>query len=321
MVLAFLKDYANIVRSKRFLQKQANDIKTFGENNVRRKNVSDELLDAFTPYRRASQKKCTLSDSKYFITKYEQETGNEYLPLNWSNLTEEEKIDFIVKDRYSKLVSHKIMNKIHREKDEHLFSLDSEGNIVFYKKGNDSHCSGFVPENGTSVHNHTGFQMQVLQNDELDYVMQREPKLMGSIAFSGEDIKESFVSGERRAFVVDAMNNRFVMEISRKIREMNPFARLQEAIPSMGIISKGDKATMYVWNLKFTENDERIEKAFKIATEYKNKKGTADFSEEKYKELVGNLALTKAKALPDFTWREEILKELGKECGFKFKEV
>ena len=189
IALKLIENMTNSIKSKsvKFLSKQAKDIEIFGEKLVERKGISDELLETLTPFRRLSKKPATLSDTKYFITKFETETGKEYLPINWNQFSEAEKLDFIVKDRYSKLVSHKIMSHIKSEKAEHFYGLDKEGNIVFFQKGNQTHCNGEVPVDGTTIHNHPGYQRKYLDIDEIESVQQHNPELLGSIAHGGED--------------------------------------------------------------------------------------------------------------------------------------
>ena len=94
-----------------YSQRQATDIAKYGEKQIERIGVTDEILQKFTPHRRLSNKPCTLKnpkDYKYYISKYEKEMGEEYLPKDWVSLNDAQKYDFIVKDRYSRLVSKKL---------------------------------------------------------------------------------------------------------------------------------------------------------------------------------------------------------------------
>lgn len=122
-----------------YLLKQFNDIKLF---DFARKfpNVSDNILDKYTPYRRLSNKPSALSDNKYFIDKFEKDATNE-LPKIWHKMTDSQKVDFIVKNRYEKLVSNKIMNDIKNSKVENSFILSTDGKIKYYGTSNSStHC-------------------------------------------------------------------------------------------------------------------------------------------------------------------------------------
>ena len=92
------------------IEKQAKNIECFGKAR-QYPNVKAEVLEKYTPFRRLSKKPCTLSDSEYFIDKFEKECRGE-IPKLWGDMSNEQKVDFIVKNRYEKLVSNKIMNSI-----------------------------------------------------------------------------------------------------------------------------------------------------------------------------------------------------------------
>lgn len=131
------KVFETIKQSKKFFSRQAKQIEAYGEKKmVARLGVSDEMINVFTPFRRTSNKPCTLSDNKWFIERFENTRGTEYLPSNWSELTDADKIDYIVKDRYSSLVANKIMNTIKDEPIEHGFGINKNGEIVFHDFGN-----------------------------------------------------------------------------------------------------------------------------------------------------------------------------------------
>lgn len=70
----------SIVSMSKYLVRQAKQVATFGEKTVERNGVTKEILDDITPFRRLSGKKGTLSDPKYFIEKFENETGSNFLP-------------------------------------------------------------------------------------------------------------------------------------------------------------------------------------------------------------------------------------------------
>ncbi len=77
-------------KSAKFLAKQAKDIELFGEKQVLREGVTDDMLQAFTPFRRLSKKSCSLSEQKYFIEQYEKSANQ--LPHNWAELPETQKL-------------------------------------------------------------------------------------------------------------------------------------------------------------------------------------------------------------------------------------
>lgn len=149
----FFNSYSR--KPNNYLLKQFNDIKLF---DFARKfpNISDDILDKYTPYRRLSNKPSALSDNKYFIYKFEKDATNE-LPKMWNKMTDIQKVDFIVKNRYEKLVSNKIMNDIKNSKVENSFILSTDGKIKYYGTNNSStHCP--VPpdlaKDSVVIHNH-----------------------------------------------------------------------------------------------------------------------------------------------------------------------
>lgn len=98
------------VKPAKYASRQLDDVFKFGRTR-QYPNVSEEILDKYTPFRRLSKKKCTLSDSAYFINKFEKESPLE-IPKIWAQMSDADKIDFIVKNRYEKLLSYRIMNDI-----------------------------------------------------------------------------------------------------------------------------------------------------------------------------------------------------------------
>ena len=140
IALKFLEEAIQHIKPKsvKFMQRQTKDIQLFGGKNLDRVGVSDEMLEVLTPFRRLSNKKCTLSDPKYFITKFEKELGTSRLPQNWQKMSEAEKVDYIVKDRYSRLVADNIMNNLKNEPIEHHFSLNQDGDIISHDIGNET---------------------------------------------------------------------------------------------------------------------------------------------------------------------------------------
>ena len=201
-----------------YSQRQATDIAKYGEKQVERINVTDEMLQKFTPHRRLSNKPCTLKnpkDYKYYISKYEKEMGEEYLPKDWANLTEAQKYDFIVKDRYSRIVSNKIMANIQHENLEHCYVLNKDGDITGYSLG-DLH-SATVPKtefDGTTIHNHPHNLDQLGFNDLEVKISPKEfckntPKSM--TPHSSADIVNGYVIGGKH-YVVDSNGNKFLLQ-------------------------------------------------------------------------------------------------------------
>ena len=248
--------------------RQAANIAKYGEKEVARSGVTDEILDSITPCRRLSARKCELSDPKYFIEKFERETGEDFLPQNWSTLSTEDKVDYIVKDRYSKLVSHKIMGKIKAEPEEHLYLLNKDGDIVHYSKGNSGYCEDAVVNGGTSVHNHPGYLLTAYSPNELKHIERLFPdRLKGVTPFSESDITCA-LTGNETAFVVDSQGHKFMFKPSQT--SLNTSERL-----------KSD--TRFCLDLRFLGQDAFPAEAKQIA------------NIEKCNELLGKLEAFQAK--------------------------
>lgn len=310
-----------IQKSVKFLSKQADDIARYGKNNVERVNVTDEMLNTFTPFRRLSQKPCTLSDPKHFIAKFEGEMGQDFLPLNWSKLSEAQKVDYIVRDRYSKLVSHKIMNEIKHEPIEHGFALNPKGDIVHYSGGNTTHCSIRVPENGISIHNHPG-STQILDSDEIELLQKYRPASLHAVPQGGEDLMEGFKLGERAGYVVDSLGNKFVVEPSTKVLEKGVLERMQHIGRLTGDMNKADMLTLMVHNNRATEQGKLVDSIYEEAMNYSKLKGTPQYNDERW--LQYRVDFTEAKynqRYLDLSWREEFLTEAGDIFGFRFKRI
>lgn len=310
-----------IQKSVKFLSKQADDIARYGKNNIERVNVTDEMLDTFTPFRRLSQKPCTLSDPKHFIAKFEGEMGQDFLPLNWSKLSEAQKVDYIVRDRYSKLVSHKIMNQIKHEPIEHGFALNPKGDIVHYSGGNTTHTSVRVPENGISIHNHPGSE-RMLDIDEIALLQKCRPTSLHSVPQGGEDLMQTFCTGERASYVVDSLGNKFVLEPSTKVLQMNEYDRIVSIDEFVGGLNQGDIKAQAIQSLRKNEQLKLIDNIYEEAMKYSELKGTPQYNDERW--LQYRVDFTEAKyneRYPDLSWREELLTEAGDIFGFRFKRV
>jgi hypothetical protein len=311
-----------VIKGAKFLTKQAGDITKYGMKKVSRSNVSEEMLNCFTPFRRTSQKPCSLSDPAYYISKFEAAQGKDYLPMNWSKMTEAQKTDYIVKDRYSKLVANKIMNKIKSEPMEHGFALNPDGDIVYYSAGDSTHCTISVPEKGISIHNHPGSFSSLLDEAEIELIRKYKPTSLTSVPHGGEDLMHSFVEGERASYVVDSLGNKFVVEPSAKILEMSPFNRMNYISEVSTGINKGDVAIVSIHKKYAAEKAAKVDKIYEEAVEYAKLKGTPQFDEAKYLQYQVDFAEAKYKErYPDLSWREEVLEESGKVLGFKFRKI
>jgi len=132
-----------IQNGSKYLARQARDIAIYGEKKVTRtSDVTENLLEKFTPHRRLSKKPCTLSDNQYFLDKFESST-KEGLPKvdNWDSLSVEEKIDYIVKSRYRSLLANKIMDAVKHKPIEHNIMLSENGEILSHNIGDSKHVN------------------------------------------------------------------------------------------------------------------------------------------------------------------------------------
>ena len=230
IVFKFIQEIAKAVKPKsaKFLAKQAKDIEIFGEKEVYRVGVPDDMLQAFIPFRRLSKRTCSLSDPKYFIEQYEKNT--KVLPQNWKELTEAQKVDLIVKERYEQLVANKIMNSVKDEPVEHSFSLASDGEILSHDVGTDIHVdhingqkredflavckkfgfnvkgSEYTPHSAVHVHPRGGF---ILHDKLIKYMNSKNINIPQFYApFSGGDLRKYCGWGEI-GYVVDSSGNKF----------------------------------------------------------------------------------------------------------------
>ena len=125
--------------ANRYLRNQQQDIAAYGQKVVDRVGVKKEFIQEFTPNRRLSRKPSgtNMSDPDWFLKEYESAVKQDLnLIVEWDNLSVEEKLDYIVKFRYRRLVANKIFNKIKNEGKEHHFLLGENGEIIAYDKGN-----------------------------------------------------------------------------------------------------------------------------------------------------------------------------------------
>lgn len=200
-------------KPQKFLAKQVRDIEVFGTRHYKDGNVPAEIIEKYTPFRRLSKKTCTLSDSKYFIEKFENDNKNE-IPKLWSKMSEGQKVDFIVKNRYEKLVSNKIMNNISKSRVEEAFGLTTDGQIRYYGNYHSSrHCPGAENSNLISIHNHP-IQFGI------DYTKEEYKAINQSFhPFSQNDILHSIK--RPKAYVVDMNRNKYSLIPNKKLQ--NPY--------------------------------------------------------------------------------------------------
>ena len=206
--LKSFSEFSNLFRGKpaKYLAKQYNDIRIFGTAR-QYPNVSDAVLNKYTPFRRLSKKPCTLSDSNYFIDRFEREATSE-LPSLWSSMTKEAKVDFIVKNRYEKLVSNKIMNDIKNSKVEKSFILSPDGKIKYYGTYNSStHCpvDPVLAKDSIFIHNHP---RQFVQNNVWSYADLPQVNA-NSRPFSISDTVNGIARRVKKEYVVDAKGVKF----------------------------------------------------------------------------------------------------------------
>lgn len=185
----------------KYLAKQYDDIQRFGAAR-QYPNVSEDVLNMYTPMRRLSKKPCTLSDPELAITKFEAECSNE-IPVLWSTMSKEAKVDFIVKNRYEKLVSNRIMNDIKNSRVEKSFILSTDGKIKYAGTCNSStHC--LVPpelaKDSVCIHSHP---VQFVQNNTWTYADLPQVNA-NSRPFSASDLVNGIARREKKAYVVDA---------------------------------------------------------------------------------------------------------------------
>ena len=188
-------------KSTKYLAKQYDDIQRFGTAR-QYPNVAEDILNKYTPFRRLSKKPCTLSDSNYFINKFEKESANE-LPSLWTTMSEKAKVDFIVKNRYEKLVSHKIMRDIQHSPVERSFILSTDGKIKYAGTLNSStHCdtpSGLLKDS-ILIHNHP---RQFVKSDYWTYAELPQVNA-NSRSFSIVDIVNTIAERGKKSYVVEA---------------------------------------------------------------------------------------------------------------------
>lgn len=228
---------------QKYFEREKKDIKQYGRHKCVRYGVTDETLEKFTPFRRLSNKPCSMSDPDYYINKF-GETTKESLPSldNWDNLSKEEKGDLIVKSRYRRLVAQRIMNNSIDDV-EHSYSIGENGSIMAYDKGEDEHVNiknykkaskkaeikrqsrseqpfaHIIAESPvTAVHNHPSayktFEKDFGQEKLMEYGINQK---IEEHPFSSEDIIGD-VNRRTDSYVIDTNKNKYYFSS----RKMNP---------------------------------------------------------------------------------------------------
>ncbi len=308
----------------KYLTRQAKQITKYGEKSVERTSVTDNMLNELTPFRRLSNKKGVLSDSNYFVKKFETETGNRFLPQNWSSLSTEEKLDYIVKDRYSKLVSHKIMGKIKDNPEEHLYLLNKDGDIAHYSKGDMGFCDDAAIKGGTSIHNHPGYLKTMYSKEEVEYLQKHHPeKLKGVTPFSDGDIRVSLSNGEKSAYVIDSQEHKFLFKPRQDIAN-SPEKLKEDSRLAIDLIFLGEDAfpRMEIQNAKIHKSNEALAKFEEF--EAKQKKWGRLFYSNKAKNRLWENYLnekTEALSMKPFEKINKGLKELSEKFGHKYEQL
>lgn len=204
-----MSNFSAAIKNVKYMLRQSKDVAAFGRKTVVRENVSNEFLDTITPFKRISNKPTSLTDPKWFISKFEQETGSNFLPLNWATMSEAEKVDLIVHRRYSKLVSNKIMNKIKDNDVEHLYSLDKDGEIIGFSSGvSDGVGQSIIPGTRTTIHNHPNNWIPKSEIDAIGRPIAKESHSYGDVSSS--------VINNIDSYVVDWQGSKFLLEPAQK---------------------------------------------------------------------------------------------------------
>ena len=209
----------NFAVKNKYLLRQNTDMFIYGKKSVERVGISDDLLNEITPFRRLSNKPVRLSEPEYFILNFEEERGKKYLPLEWEELSDDKKIDYIVHDRYSELVANKLMRKIQPEDLEHSYTLNGDGDIVSFDIGNENSVETpnkyewmkLALKKGKemiystrTVHNHPE------NKNMIKYIKSKKPEKekFAGFAFSGGDIR-NYISWNEIGYVIDTFGKIF----------------------------------------------------------------------------------------------------------------
>lgn len=304
----------NIAKDK-YVSNQQKDIATYGEKIIERIGVSDEILEKFTPYRRLSNKPAILSNTSKSIEKFEQNIHD--IPANWNSLTLEEKADFIVKDRYAKMITNKIMNSIKDEPIEHFYGLTRQGDINYYQKS--TICGGDMSdisllENSIAIHNHP-IKENYLKNDRKKWAVENSK--------NGEEIFSKFPSPHSttdiqtslhhniHSYVIDSNGNKFVFKPSPEYVNMDAIERFSNAQQEIPYLKALDKTI---------EPDENVVANFKA--KHENFKLTLKGNDD-IKKADANEELATAALGYDLNWYEKLLQMrfLLNDIGHSFAKI
>ena len=198
----------NLLQNKyKYLTRQHNDIKLYGSVDYETFDVK-KYTDKFTPYRRLSGKPCgrIYSDPFYAISKFEKETGKDYLPINWKEISIFKKLDYIIRSRYANIVAHKIMNSIQNEPLEHCFVLSKKGKILSHNKG----FENYVVDTYSIIKDCYSDSIEHRGNRLIDagIIIHNHPSESYVSSFSAQDIFHS-IANKITSMLIDKNGNRF----------------------------------------------------------------------------------------------------------------
>lgn len=199
----------------KYMQRQLADIEKFGKREFRSEDeLATKAMDFFTPHRRLTKKPCSLSDAPYFIKEFEKNTGERFLPANWAKISEAEKVDYIVHERYNQLVASRCMDAIKDAPVEHCFSIRQDGEIFSYRKGGNHSVMQLFKPDMVSVHNHPSYKNINLGSEwavDIPVDTFRKNTPLSVTPHSDVDISNIFKYGGK-SYVVDANGNKFLLE-------------------------------------------------------------------------------------------------------------
>lgn len=298
---------------QKYCRKQVHDIARYGERFVPRyKSVTEEILEEFTPFRRLSNKSSNLSDNDWFIKNFEKQSGTEFLPVGWEKMSEKDKANHIVRERYSSLVANKIMNKIKDEATEHSYSL-RQGDIINYSHGDKTSVTAEKYFADTDIHNHpVGIVLkQDSTPDEIKLYQIISPNIFEcKVPHSGKDIFGATIKG-RKSYVIDSNGNKFLY--SPKTRSSK---NLEETIlTANGIKTKMEEKDKEIQRRYLSIWGDLFIKTAKEATGLSNEK-IVDSAVKYYNDKVYSLALPFIGLYRSLLLKSDIIKNIG-----KFKEL
>ena len=159
------------------------------------------------PFRRLSKKpSITFSDPQFAISNFEKKTGQDYLPQEWNLMTENDKLNYIVNNRYANILANKIMKDIQHEDVECCFSLSQDGDILSYARG--------TQKNVLDLYNATIYiAKSISENDnynfsKAEFLIHNHTSNVKISAFSAQDIYNSILN-KLKIFMIDKQGNRY----------------------------------------------------------------------------------------------------------------